>query len=385
MQPLAAKVIVRIIPFSECLEETASAKRHLLLGNGFSIALFPDRFRYGALLEQADFSNLPEAREAFDLLSTTDFEVVVGALKRAAHLLPLYSEDKDAVEKMAAQAESLKETLVHAIAGRHPERPSEITEAQYKACREFLANFVGGSRFIEADGKSKDLRANIYTLNYDLLLYWALLHDQVINWNAADPLNSVVEETEELEHDDGFRAPDGDPEAPYVTWDAEGLGSEGQNIHFLHGGLHLFDCGADLQKCCWERTGGIALIDQIRAALGEGKFPLFVSEGDSSGKLERIRHSGYLQRSLKSFAGICRPKGGALFVFGHSLAPNDEHILRNIEKGRLSRLYVSFHGDPESESNKAIFARAEAMASSRNEKSPLQVAFFDASDVGVWG
>ena len=137
-------------------------------------------------------------------------------------------------------------------------------------------------------GKPKNLRANIYSLNYDLLLYWTLLHDQVVNWNAEDPLNSVVEETEELEHDDGFRAPDGDPEASYVTWDAEGLASDNQNIHFLHGALHLFDYGAELQKCCWERAGGIALIDQIREALGEGKFPLFVSEGNSAGKLEQL-------------------------------------------------------------------------------------------------
>lgn len=87
---------------------------------------------------------MPEARKAFDLLGTTDFEVVVEALKRAVKLLPLYSGDKDALTKMAVHAESLKETLVRAIAGRHPERPSEITEAQYKACRTFLAHFVGG-------------------------------------------------------------------------------------------------------------------------------------------------------------------------------------------------------------------------------------------------
>jgi len=212
-----------------------------------------------------------------------------------------------------------------------------------------------------------------------------LLHDQVVNWNADDPLNSVVEETEELEHDDGFRAPDGDPEAPYVTWDAEGLASDNQNIHFLHGALHLFDYGAELQKRCWERAGGIALIDQIREALGEGKFPLFVSEGNSAGKLERIRHSGYLQRSLKSFAAVCRPKGATLFIFGHSLAANDAHVIRKIERGRLSQLYVSFHGDPTSDSNLAIFKRVQAIADSRDAQNPIDVSFYRAEEVKVWG
>ena len=206
-----------------------------------------------------------------------------------------------------------------------------------------------------------------------------------MNWNSADPLNSVFEDTEELEHDDGFRAPDGDPEAPYVTWDAEGTASDHQNIHFLHGALHLFDYGAELQKRCWERGGGIPLIDQIRGALNEGKFPLFVSEGNSSGKLARIRHSGYLQRSLRSFSAVCRGKGAALFVFGHSLAANDDHVIRKIQKGNIGSLYVSFHGDSESQGNRALFAKAQSMVNERNEQSPLEVAFFDSAAVMVWG
>jgi hypothetical protein len=66
-----------------------------------------------------------------------------------------------------------------------------------------------------------------------------------------------------------------------------------QTIYFLHGGLHIYDYGHELQKKCWERSGGIPLVDQIRASLNEGRFPLFVSEGSSQGKFERIRHSAY--------------------------------------------------------------------------------------------
>jgi hypothetical protein len=206
-----------------------------------------------------------------------------------------------------------------------------------------------------------------------------------VNWNAADPLNSVIEQTELLQHDDGFRAPDADPEAPYVTWDAEGMAADTQNIHFIHGALHLFDYGAELQKCCWERSGGIALIDQIRQALAEGKFPLFVAEGSSAGKLNRIRHSGYLQRSLKSFAAVCRGKSSALFIFGHSLADNDDHVIRKIEKGKLEKLYVSFYGARNSDNNQRLFAKLDGMATSRDERSPLDIAVFDSSGVRVWG
>ncbi len=66
---------VELLTFSDALDASQDGKRHLLLGNGFSIALFPDRFRYGSLLEEADFSDFPEARHTFDALATTDFEV----------------------------------------------------------------------------------------------------------------------------------------------------------------------------------------------------------------------------------------------------------------------------------------------------------------------
>lgn len=374
---------VELLAFADALAASEDGKRHLLLGNGLSIALFPDRFRYGSLLEEADFSDFPEARHAFDALGTTDFEVVIKALRDTVAVLPIYSNDDALAERMRQHAEALKDLLVRAIAGRHPERPSDITEDQYRACRAFLAHFVGESRDRRGDG-GKDLRGQAYTVSYDLLLYWTLLHDEVIQWNAGDPLASVLEQTEPLEHDDGFRAPELEPEAPYVTWEAEGA-ADNQNIHFLHGALHLFDYGPDLQKKCWERSGGIPLVDQIRAALDEDRFPLFVSEGDSDGKLVRIRHSGYLQRSLKSFAGICRSPGASLFIFGHSLAPNDEHVLRQIEKGKIRTLYVSLYGDPASEANRAIINRAQRFAAARNERYPLDVHFFSAESSAVWG
>ena len=370
------------ISFTEALKLTADTKRHLLLGNGFSIALFWDRFGYVSLLENVDFTHFPEARKAFDLLGTTDFEVVIHALRQSIALLPLYSSDGEARSRMEQHAEALKELLVQAIAGRHPERPSDVNEAQYQACRIFLAHFAGETRNLKPNG-GKDLRGNIYTLNYDLLLYWTLLHDQVIDWNATNPLASVMKTTEALQHDDGFRAPDEDPEAAYVAWDGEE--THHQTIYFLHGALHIYDYGHELQKKCWERSGGIPLVDQIRASLNEGRFPLFVSEGSTQGKFERIRHSAYLHKGLRSFAEICRTTGASLFIFGHSLASNDTHILKQIEKGKIGQIYVSLYGNPASDSNRGIIARAQRMAAVRDQRYPLNVRFFDAGSANVWG
>lgn len=220
---------IRPMTLKRALAETKSGKRHLLLGNGFSIALFPDRFQYGSLLAETDFSKFSAARKAFDRLGTTDFEVVINALRNAVALLPLYSKDTAAAARMQKHAGALKELLVQAIAGRRPERPSDISDRQYVACRAFLAHFVGEKRKAE-DGK--DLRGCIYTLNYDLLLYWTLLHE-AMRTNSNDPFNFAPDSDEGLKYDDGFRAPEDELNAPYVTWEAEGA-ADRQNIHFLH-------------------------------------------------------------------------------------------------------------------------------------------------------
>src|SRR5689334_13277601 len=82
-----------VITFQQALER-ANGTRHVLLGNGFSRACRDNIFSYGALFDQADFEGLsPAARNAFGALQTTDFEVVIRALKQAALLAAVYLED----------------------------------------------------------------------------------------------------------------------------------------------------------------------------------------------------------------------------------------------------------------------------------------------------
>ena len=125
---------------------------------------------------------------------------------------------------------------------------------------------------------------------------------------------------------------------------------------------------------------GVRLIDQIREALNNGLFPLFVSEGTSKEKLEHIKHSDYLNRGYISFSRI----SGCLFIFGHSLAENDEHYLKLIERGKVTHLYIGLHGDPNSESNASITRRAARMIE-RRKKGNLSVAYFDSATANVWG
>lgn len=338
----------RLATFGEALAACDGQKTHVLLGNGFSRALFDDIFAYQALFLRADFAALdPKVREAFTALGTMDFELVMKALRNAASLVHLYAPEHETLAaKFRRDADALREVLAQTIAHNHPARPGDVPVKAYSACRTFLSHFD-----------------HIYTLNYDLLLYWALMQAEVLP-ALRDP-------------DDGFRQPE-EGRAEYVSWNASE--SMYQRVFYLHGALHLFDAGAVLKKMTWVNTG-LALIDQIRGALAQDYFPLIVSEGTTEEKKERIFHSGYLTRGYRSIAAL----PGALFTFGFAMSENDDHWLQCIAKGKMKTLAVGLYGDPDSHGNKVIRERADALARRRAPNRPLRVMYYDAKSASVWG
>jgi len=339
---------MKLLSFDQAITQAGDiSKRHLFLGNGFSIACRQDIFVYGKLFERADFTRLsPSAKKTFEALSTNDFEKVIKALRDAVRLLSIYKNvPADLKRIMKQDADGLREVLVQTIASSHPEMPSDITDEEYDFCRRFLSQFK-----------------TTYTVNYDLLLYWTQMHTA----KGVQP-----------DSDDGFRKPEDDFEASYVTWESHQ--AHEQNTYYLHGALHVFDAGTEIQKYTWVNTG-IRLIEQIRDALNREYYPLFVAEGTSDEKLEKIRHSDYLAKAYRSFSEI----QGNLFIYGHSLASNDEHYLKRIEQGKLSAVYIGIYDDPKSKSNKTIIKRALLMPERRKSTRKLDVYFYDAESAHVW-
>lgn len=333
-----------------------SGDRHLLLGNGFSVACRKGSFAYSNLFDEADFSALKvSAGSLFGLFGTADFERAIEALRVSALVLELYEDNPDeAVEQLRQDADCLKEALAEVLARKHPDNVASIEDHEYESARRFLAKF---------DGK-------IYTVNYDLLLYWTLLHE-------GEP---------KIRSGDGFHSDPEEEDAAWVIWD--GYEDYRQRIFFMHGGLHLYDAGSQLRKITWSRTG-IPLIDQIRKALAEDVYPLVVTEGSSEQKLARVEHSPYLHRGLKSLNSC----GGSLFIHGHSLAENDEHIIRRIENSKIRSVFVGVHGGLRSAANRALCPRAELMIERRNvheepkperRRNSLEVSFYDASTAALW-
>lgn len=350
-----------MLDFQQVIEHSEQfAKRHLLLGNGFSIACQPDIFTYGSLFDQADFSEAKHIPEVFHAIGTFDFERVIRLLEDASKIVSIYS---DQVEQTALQlskdGQALKSLLIRTIANNHPAVPNEISDRQFRSCRSFLSHFLG----------DENQNGRVYSLNYDLLLYWALMHDE-----ADDPIRIAA--------NDGFGRED-DAEPEFVTWMGESS-ARSQRVHYLHGALHLFDAGVDLQKYTWVNTG-IPLLEQAQIAMEQGKFPLFVAEGESRQKLKKIKHSAYLYHSYKSFSSQMEQRKDALVVFGHSFAENDAHILRKISQGRIPQIYVGLYGDPDDGRNRAVKRAAQQLQEDRYEGNPLAVDFFDAETAKVWG
>lgn len=358
--------MVNVITFEKAIADSEQyGKRHLILGNGFSIACRADIFHYASLFDEADFSNFPEAKDVFNALNTKDFEFAINSLETSALVTPLYVEEsKQESEAMADHALALKDLLVATIAGNHPETPNSIDEQQLWACRKFLAYFIG-----KESGKG----GYVFTLNYDLLLYWTLM-------NQGDLFD---DENEELNRNDGFGSDEDEPDADFVVWQGE-TAAHSANILFLHGALHLFDSGAELQKYTWARSG-IPLVDQARAAISDDKFPLFVAEGSSKQKKNKIRHNAYLYQCFKVLTKNAQTGNHCFFLFGHSLAENDDHILKRLAKGKFRKLYVSIFGDPNSEDNLRIINSANKLSELRQSRYPLEIVFYDAQSANVWG
>lgn len=340
--------------FQEAIDQISSNKR-VILGNGFSMAWNPDIFAYGSLYDRADFSRVSEsARSAFDRLGTRDFEIVMRRLRDAATLIELYApEHTDLITRLRADADGLRELLVQTIADNHPARPNEVSDEQYAACRQFLSHFDG-----------------VFTLNYDLLLYWTIMQD-------ADGLPDAPK-------NDGFDYDPDDPDADWVMWDSQ-ASSQRQKIYYIHGALHIYDADDAVHKYTWSRTLE-PLIDQIRTALNDRKFPLFVAEDSAENKMAKIMHSGYLHKGIRSLESLQRQT--TLVTLGFGFGDSDQHVVRAIARSKVETVWVGLFGDENSASYQSIKAATRHLQDERlrfNHRHPIVINFYDSATATVWG
>ncbi|MER8380272.1 DUF4917 family protein [Mesorhizobium sp. M1399] len=123
--------------------------------------------------------------------------------------------------------------------------------------------------------------------------------------------------------DDGFGNDEDDPNAEYVVRQGEVGAHDARSTSSMR--LALFDPGSELKKYTWVRKG-VPLVEQAREAINGNAYPLFVAEGTSAQKKAKIRHNAYLYQGFKQFTANVKTASHCFFIFGHSLATNDDHI-----------------------------------------------------------
>lgn len=340
----------KLLTFDEAIEhadENADLKS-VLLGNGFSIDYDPAVFRYDSLAEEAKLANLsvPKA-DLFKALDSTNFEVVMDKLRAGAALERLYGGDKARAKAMESDAKVVRNGLADVLADRHPANSQDLSDDEITHARTFLHNF-----------------GNIFTLSYDLLLYWLI--------NAREYGPSVP-------RTDGFEWPTYKDKS-FLMW--KSAPTRRQRIFFLHGALHMFVEDRRLRKLSFNDHG--LLIESLRDRLKNDEYPLIVTEGTRSEKDAKIDKSAYLRTGLRRFGEL----EGALFIHGMSLSSNDEHIIEPLESetSDVTALYVGIHSNPRSASAQRIMDRAEDIRVHREKVKgrPVTVKFYDSKSAHVW-
>ncbi len=319
----------------------------LLLGNGASRAVW-DKFKYPSLYKEAQKAGRLDADlvQLFDDFVTGDFEYILRLLSQTNKVNEIL-DIKD--KKTLFLYQDLQEALIGTIRSIHPE--AEQVKSLLLPMAEFMKRFD-----------------TILNLNYDLLVYWAMLEannhfgqwfkDGFIDEGRFN--NSYQYLKEPYDDADGFTL-----------------------VFYPHGSLILAtdSHGGEIKL---SKTCDQYLLNTILGIWKErNNIPLFISEGATGKKLEAIRRSNYLKTVYDcEVEGNCK----SLVVYGWSFGDQDEHILKGIIKGGVERIAVSVHESTNNEQDYCEYVerKVRMMEKSLNKKTESKIYFYDSDSDGVW-
>lgn len=296
----------------------------LLIGNGASLAVWR-KFAYFSLFDEAKTTQSrplsPTELSVFRALDTSNFEQVLSALKNSIRVNAALTINSSSPRHRYF---AIKEALIHAIRSVH------IPWSQMQASS------------LECINRALSQYQTVYSGNYDLLNYWAVMQAP-----AA---------FEEL-----FRGPDS-------TFD---LGnhdrqSSATRMLYLHGGMHLvknIDGSTRLLNSSESTLLASFAINHL------GDIPLFVNEGSSADKLKAIRSSDYL---AFCYSQLARPKE-TLCIFGHSLAAQDQHLVQALQQAGLKTLAISIYPH-----NPLFIAQQKQHYTALFAEQAVELRFYDA-------
>ncbi|BAQ68703.1 hypothetical protein NHU_01545 [Rhodovulum sulfidophilum] len=320
-----------VISFQDALDATEGEDKALLIGNGFSAQYF----NYANLLAETKLEEGSPIRNLFEGLGTVDFEAVIRALEDATLVEKAYGNDEHAAQ-LETDAQNVREALVTAVNATHPAHRENLA-FQYESAAAFLKNF-----------------GTVFSLNYDLLLYWVNLEKTLLY--------------------DGFGlggySDGGRFRGPFKS-------NAHCDVFNLHGGLHLFQSEVgDVYKALNYGDGVISNISEEIA--DKGRLPLYVAEGTMASKLKKIKSVEYLRHCLQAL----QDNTATVFVYGHSADPNDAHIYNATFNSKAPHVYFGIF-KPDEESIKRLDAELAKYKKLGGDK--VSYSLFDSESAHVWG
>lgn len=300
----------------------------ILVGNGASRAISAS-FAYDSLYDTACSSAISNPlaaheQQIFDALETKNFEQVLSALTTAILVNNAYNKN---IDEILASYNHIRQALVDTVHAVHVPF-ADVANETLLGIRTALLNYEF-----------------VYSTNYDLLLYWAVMQDPSPFRDYF--FSGTVFDISNVE-----------------VW------QKSTKLLFLHGALHLYKTrtGGTLK-----RSAGLFgnLLDDFGTPIAdfEGANPLFVTEGTSNDKLRSIYTSDYLSFAYGTFVH----NSGPLVIFGQDLAPqHDQHLISAIKGSRNRTLGIAIH--PASTTSVAI-KKAEWFTKFHN----FELHFFDST------
>ena len=327
-------------------------QKHLLMGNGFSMAYDPKIFSYNALYKFIEELDDDMLSKLFKVINTKNFELVMQQLDNFIEIAEAFDVDKKFTDKLKSANESLRNSLIDAISDLHPEHVFEVPEEKSKCCANFLSEYLGDSGLV-------------FTTNYDLLMYWVLLRNNL--QNASDGFGKEMINPEEVKKGS-------EPDWSDLCW---GKHKDTQKVFYLHGTLSIFDTGIEIEKELY--TSKNYLLENIKHRLDDKDYPIFVTAGNGNEKLEHIMHNRYLTNCYEKLSSI----EGSLVTFGFNFGEYDEHIIDALNKAanygfqsgnKLYSIYIGVYSESDLKHIQSI-----------ENKFMFKINVYNAQTAKIWG
>lgn len=336
-----------IYEFNELVTDQELGNATLILGNGASMAV-SSSFSYTNLFGKACNDSIlnQTSKNLFETLQTTDFKLVMNKLRQAYIINEVLQLDTDNVALHTY--DNIRQSLIKTIKEIHVQYADAIF--QIDNIRKFLEKFK-----------------TVISLNYDLLIYWAIMAS-----NDRKPYKMKDCFTNHIDGNLGFEYDIEKLREPYNG------GPDPTLVFYPHGNLILAS-NENNDELKIRINNNTNLFDAIGEKWKQKYVPLFVSEGSSEQKLKAIRRSTYLNFVYENVLSHLEP---TVIIYGWKLAEQEQHLIKKIfSNNKISNVYISMYlgSNPE-----PIDEQKRIASMLKRENRTMNIKFFDAASKNCW-